>query len=179
LVPSQSFFQPLIIADKPENSKLETLLLHSINTKKHFDTSTYTLFSTMMPQPSKSRPSEQRGSPCFRAESELINRRLPLLTNASLAALKCSPPAGSLAVSLSSRALNVTPLSAAEKGKALYRRAQGKILTKDDEGAEKDLKESLENVPGDAGVLKALKDVETRRKERKEKEKRAYAKMFA
>ena len=41
------------------------------------------------------------------------------------------------------------------------------------------MKESLENVPGDAGVLKALKDVETRGKERKEKEKRAYAKMFA
>jgi peptidyl-prolyl isomerase D len=111
--------------------------------------------------------------------SVLTNSRLPLLTNASLAALKCTPPAGSLAVSLSSRALNITPLSPAEKGKALYRRAQGKILTKDDEGAEKDLKESLENVPGDGGVIKALKDVEIRRKERKEREKKAYAKMFA
>lgn len=60
----------------------------------------------------------------------------------------------------------------------MYRRAQGKILTKDEEGAEKDLKESLENVPGDAGVLKTLKDVEIKRKERKEREKKAYAKMF-
>ena len=136
-------------------------------------------FFTMMPQPSKLRLSEQRKCPRLCAEPELTYRRLPLLTNASLAALKCTPPAGSLAVSLSSRALNVTPLSAAEKGKAFYRRAQGKIITKDDEGAEKDLKESLENVPGDGGVLKALKDVETRRKERKEKEKKAYAKMFA
>jgi len=177
LEPSQSFLLIWITADKTENSKLETLLSHSINTRKHFDTSTHTPFYTMTPQPSKLKLSEQRKSSSFGTGAD--NRRLPLLTNASLAALKCSPPAGSLAVSLSSRALNVTPLSAAEKGKALYRRAQGKILTKDDEGAEKDLKESLENVPGDAGVLKALKDVETRRKERKEKEKRAYAKMFA
>jgi peptidyl-prolyl isomerase D len=179
LVPSQSFLSPWILADEIGNSKLATLLSHSINTRKHSDTLTYTPFYTMTPQPSKSRLSEQRRSFLSDSEPELIYRRLPLLTNASLAALKCSPPAGSLAVSLSSRALNVTPLSAAEKGKALYRRAQGKIITKDDEGAEKDLKESLENVPGDAGVLKALKDVETRRKERKEKEKRAYAKMFA
>lgn len=133
-----------------------------------------------MPHPNKSKLSEQRMSSTLILQTvKLTYSRLPLLTNASLAALKCSPPAGSLAVSLSSRALNVIPLSAAEKGKALYRRAQGKIITKDDEGAEKDLKESLENVPGDGGVLKALKDVETRRKERNEKEKRAYAKMFA
>lgn len=104
--------------------------------------------------------------------------RLPLLTNGALAALKCSPPSGSLAVSLSSRALAISPLSSAEKGKALYRRAQGKILTKDDEGAEQDLKASLENVTGDAGVLKALRDVETKRKERRDREKKAYAKMF-
>ncbi|ORY33090.1 cyclophilin-like domain-containing protein [Naematelia encephala] len=105
--------------------------------------------------------------------------RLPLLTNAALAALKCTPPAGSLAVSLTSRALNITPLAPAEKGKALYRRALGKIQIKDDEGAEKDLKEALECVPGDAGIIKALKDVEVRRKARKEKERKAFAKMFA
>lgn len=40
------------------------------------------------------------------------------------------------------------------------------------------MKESLENVPRDGGVLKALRDVETKRKERKEREKKAYSKMF-
>lgn len=69
-------------------------------------------------------------------------------------------------------------LSAPEMGKALYRRALGRIQSKDDEGAEKDLKASLEHVPGDAGSLSQLKLVEQRRKERKEKEKKAYAKMF-
>ena len=61
----------------------------------------------------------------------------------------------------------------------MYRRAQGKILTKDEDGAEKDLKESLENVPGDAGAVAALKNVQERKKAKLEKEKKAYAKMFA
>lgn len=105
--------------------------------------------------------------------------RLPLLTNAALAALKLSPPAASSAVSLATRALNLGKLSPSEKGKALYRRALGTIQLKDDEGAEKDLKEALENVPGDAGITRALKEVEVKRKERKDKERKAYAKMFA
>ncbi|RSH95180.1 peptidyl-prolyl cis-trans isomerase cpr6 [Saitozyma podzolica] len=105
--------------------------------------------------------------------------RLPLLTNAALAALKLSPPAASSAVSLATRALNLGKLSASEKGKALYRRALGKIQLKDDEGAEVDLKEALKNVPGDAGITRALKEVEVKRKERKDKERKAYAKMFA
>jgi peptidyl-prolyl isomerase D len=105
-------------------------------------------------------------------------RRLPLLTNAALCALKTTPPSGSLAVSLATRALTLDPLTPAEKGKALYRRALGRIATQDDEGAEADLKAALKEVPGDAGVVKALKDVEVRRKERKEKERKAYGKMF-
>ncbi|GFZ47307.1 peptidylprolyl isomerase [Saitozyma sp. JCM 24511] len=105
--------------------------------------------------------------------------RLPLLTNAALAALKLSPPAASSAVSLATRALNLGKLSASEKGKALYRRALGKIQLKDDEGAEVDLKQALEDVPGDAGITRALKEVEVKRKERKDKERKAYAKMFA
>lgn len=116
------------------------------------------------------------------APSDLVsgfrNTRFPLLTNASLSALKCNPPAGALAVSLATRALNVEDLKPEEKGKALYRRALGRVQTKDDESAERDLKEASKLVPGDAGVSRALKDVEGRRKERKEKEKKAYAKMF-
>lgn len=69
-------------------------------------------------------------------------------------------------------------MTPAEKGKALYRRALGRIQTKDDDEAEKDLKLALESVPGDAGVLKALKDVEMRRKARLDKERKAYGKMF-
>lgn len=69
-------------------------------------------------------------------------------------------------------------LTKEERGKALYRRALGKVQVKDDEAAEKDLREASGLVPGDAGVQRALKEVEVRRKERKEREKKAYAKMF-
>lgn len=106
-------------------------------------------------------------------------RRFPLLTNAALSALKASPPAGHLAVTLATRALALSPLSDAEKAKALYRRALGKVVTKDDEEAEKDLQQALILAPGDGGVIKALREVEARRNDKKEREKRAYAKMFA
>ncbi|WVQ81136.1 peptidyl-prolyl cis-trans isomerase D [Cryptococcus sp. DSM 104549] len=104
--------------------------------------------------------------------------RFPLLTNAALSALKITPPAASNAISLTTRALAIPDLTPAEKGKALYRRALALIQKKDDEGAEKDLKAALECVPGDAGVLKAQREVEARRKERKEKERKAFSKMF-
>ncbi|ODO06081.1 peptidyl-prolyl cis-trans isomerase D [Cryptococcus wingfieldii CBS 7118] len=106
--------------------------------------------------------------------------RLPLLTNAALAALKLapSPNTNNLVVSLTTRALAIPDLTPAEKGKALYRRAQALVAKKDDESAEKDLKAALELVPGDAGVLNLLKTVEVRRKERKEKERKAFSKMF-
>ena len=49
---------------------------------------------------------------------------------------------------------------------------------KDEEEAEKDLKAALEAVPGDVGIVKALRDVGERQKARKEKERKTYAKMF-
>lgn len=106
------------------------------------------------------------------------NTRLPLLTNAALAALKVQPPQGALAVKLASRALNVADLTNAEKGKALYRRGLGRVACKDDDEAEKDFKAANEVVPNDAGILRALKDVESRRKARVEAQRKAYSKMF-
>lgn len=108
-----------------------------------------------------------------------MSSRVPLLTNAALAALKCTLPAPSLAVTLTKRALNIPDLTPAEQGKALYRGALGKIALKNDEDAQKDLRKALEVVPGDAGIIRALQHAETRQKARKEKEKKAYAKMFA
>lgn len=91
--------------------------------------------------------------------------------------MKC-PNSASLAVTLATRALSLGPLNTAEKGKALYRRALGRIQLKNEEEAEKDLKEALVAVPGDAGVIKALKDVEVRQKAKRDKERKAYGKMF-
>lgn len=107
-----------------------------------------------------------------------MTSRIPLLTNAALAALKCTPPANKLATNLASRALAQPNLTPAEQGKALYRRALGYIALKQEEDAEKDLKRAAEAVPGDAGIVRALKDVETRQKARKDKERQAYSKMF-
>ncbi|WVN88033.1 peptidyl-prolyl cis-trans isomerase D [Cryptococcus depauperatus CBS 7841] len=106
--------------------------------------------------------------------------RFPLLTNAALAALKlpASTSNASLIVSLTTRALSLPDIVPADKAKALYRRAQGHIVKKDDESAEKDLKEADSLVKGDAGVLKLLREVEQRRKERKDKERKAFSKMF-
>lgn len=81
-------------------------------------------------------------------------------------------------MTLATRALDLGSLTPAEKGKALYRRALGEIQLKNEETAEMDLKEALAAVPGDAGIVKALKDVEVRQKARREKEKKAYGKMF-
>jgi peptidyl-prolyl isomerase D len=53
------------------------------------------------------------------------------------------------------------------------------VIIKDEDGAEQDCKESLENVPGDAGVIATLKNVQERKRAKLEKEKKAYAKMFA
>ena len=109
---------------------------------------------------------------------KIDHRRIPLLTNAALAALKCTPPAPSLAVKLATRALAQEKLTPAEQGKALYRRALGRIALKEEEEAQVDLKEAAKVVPGDAGISKALKDAEARAKARKDKERAAYSKMF-
>ena len=100
------------------------------------------------------------------------------MTNAALAALKSTPPNNTLAVSLTSKALTISDLTPEEKGKALYRRALAKTALRDGEGASQDLKTALEAVPGDANITRALKTAEDAQKARKEKEKKAYSKMF-
>ena len=81
-------------------------------------------------------------------------------------------------MSLATRALSLGSLTPPEKGKALYRRALGKIQLKDDEEAEKDLKQALTEVPGDPGIMKALKDCEAKQMARRDKERKVYGKMF-
>ena len=83
-----------------------------------------------------------------------------------------------LAVSLTTRCLGIDGLTDAEKGKALYRRALARVAQRDDTEAEVDLRAALAAVPGDAGIIKALKDLEARKAARKAAEKKAYAKMF-
>jgi len=104
--------------------------------------------------------------------------RLPLLNNAALCALKCSPPSANLAISHATRALQVEGIQPVDQAKALYRRAQGYVLRKELDDAEKDLTEALKLQPGAPDITRTLKDVEKKRKERRDKEKAVYSKMF-
>ena len=63
--------------------------------------------------------------------------------------------------------------------KALYRRALGHTAEKDDEEAEGDLVRAHELVKDDAAIVAELEKVRARKKEKRDKEKKAFKKMFA
>jgi peptidyl-prolyl isomerase D len=127
----------------------------------------------------------------------------PLLLNSALAALRLQPPSSEnaeTAVKYTSRALDKLELSNADKGevlfsdtscktaraqnknlpaKAFYRRGIALSMLKDDEGAEENLLSASRIVPEDQQITSELTKVQQRIKERREKEKRGYKKMFA
>ena len=63
--------------------------------------------------------------------------------------------------------------------KALYRRSLGYSALKEDDSAEKDLSRALELVPQDAAINAELDKVRARKKEKRDKEKKAFKKLFA
>lgn len=64
-------------------------------------------------------------------------------------------------------------------GKALYRRAIAHAALKNEDQAEKDLIEASRVVPDDAVITAELSKIRLRRKEKRDKEKKAFKKMFA
>ncbi|KAK1220133.1 peptidyl-prolyl cis-trans isomerase cpr6 [Marasmius sp. AFHP31] len=106
---------------------------------------------------------------------------VPLLLNSALAGIRTQPPSASnadTAIKSATRALGLE-LSTADKAKALYRRALAHVLRKDDDEAEKDLTEASKLVPDDQAIAGELAKVKQRKKEKRDKEKKAFAKMFA
>lgn len=122
----------------------------------------------------------------------------PLLLNSALAAIRAQPASSDnaqIAVKNTTRALDNLKLNVSDKGtlvasfinilvnsflgKALYRRALAKSILKDDEGAEKDLLEANKTVPDDVAISGELAKVRQRKKEKRDKEKKAFKKMFA
>ena len=120
----------------------------------------------------------------------------PLLLNSALAAVRVGQ--ARVAVDSATRALDRLELNSADKGKAatpcshisslivcghvakaLYRRALGRAALKEDEEAEQDLVNAHELVKDDAAILAELDKVRARRKEKRDKEKKAFKKMFA
>ncbi|KAJ3741435.1 peptidyl-prolyl cis-trans isomerase [Lentinula detonsa] len=106
----------------------------------------------------------------------------PLLLNSALAAVRVQPPTSlnaDIAMKCASRALTSLELNNADKAKALYRRAIAHTILKDDGEAEKDLLEASKLVPDDQAITGELARVRNKKKEKRDKEKKAYKKMFS
>lgn len=106
----------------------------------------------------------------------------PLLLNIALVALKqtpVSPEDAQTAHKSASRALGLPDLSATDKGKALYRRSLANSVLQEEEDAEKDLVAALLAVPGDEAIRKELEKVRGRKKEKRDKQKKAFKGLFA
>ena len=66
-----------------------------------------------------------------------------------------------------------------EPAKAYYRRALARNIMKDEDEAEADLIKAHELVPSDGVIESELAKIRQRKKEQREREKKAYKKLFA
>lgn len=106
--------------------------------------------------------------------------RVPVLLNVALTALKVQPPAPGVAIQAAGRVLSLDVLTDTEKAKAHYRRGQAYVLTKQEEEAEKDLANADKLLGGKDAALRAeLEKVRIKKREKREKEKKAYRGLFA
>ena len=62
--------------------------------------------------------------------------------------------------------------------KALFKRGQAYNICRDEDSALADLEKALKLQPNEKSVIKELQDIKSKIKARKDKEKKAYAKMF-
>ncbi|KAJ1032893.1 hypothetical protein NDA18_001615 [Ustilago nuda] len=114
--------------------------------------------------------------------------------NASLAALKVTPPQPKVAIAQTTAVIQnlaenktawdsdeeTAKKSTADLAKAYYRRALGYVAIKDEERAETDLKRADELTKGgDAGVKKELHALQKRREAKVKAQRAAYSKMFS
>lgn len=105
----------------------------------------------------------------------------PCLLNSALAAVKIQPSSSAsstTAVANTTRAINQFDLKPADGAKALYRRALARVQLKDDEQAEKDLLEAQKLAPEDAAIAAELGKIKEVRKQQRDKEKKAFKRMF-
>jgi peptidyl-prolyl isomerase D len=79
----------------------------------------------------------------------------------------------------SSLVLELEDLSDSDKTKAFYRRGMAYGKSREEELAVEDMKRALELSPNDTAIAKELKATRAQQKLRKEKEKKAYGKMFS
>ncbi|KAF9460416.1 peptidyl-prolyl cis-trans isomerase [Collybia nuda] len=106
----------------------------------------------------------------------------PLLLNSALAAIRVEPVStqnATIAFRNTTRVLEKMELNTADKAKALYRRGLANSILKEEDEAEKDFVEASALVPDDKAISGELAKLRQRKKEKREKEKKAFKKMFA
>jgi peptidyl-prolyl isomerase D len=103
--------------------------------------------------------------------------RISLHLNSALVQVKANRNAD--AIKSASNALDIDGLTDSDKAKAYYRRGQAYNKSKEEDLAIEDLKHALELSPKDAGIANELNTAKLRQKTRREKEKKAYSKMFS
>ena len=77
------------------------------------------------------------------------------------------------------KALEISDIAGKDRAKALYRRAQAKVASKDDESAVQDLTEAAKLAPGDGLIVRDLDAAKARILAKKQKEKAAYKNFFS
>ncbi|CDR37904.1 CYFA0S01e18998g1_1 [Cyberlindnera fabianii] len=108
---------------------------------------------------------------------ELYKLKVSVSLNIALVSLKTNK--NSEALKAATDALDVEKIDDKSKAKALYRRGSAYLKLKNEEDSLKDFEEALKLSPGDAAILKGIEDVKKSEKLRKEKEKKAFSKLFA
>jgi len=83
------------------------------------------------------------------------------------------------AIKTATRVLELSPITDADKAKAYYRRGMAYGKTREEELAVTDLKSALELNPGDKAIERELRETRERVKSRRDKERKAFAKMFS
>ncbi|CAE6480529.1 unnamed protein product [Rhizoctonia solani] len=122
-------------------------------------------------------PVPPHGSP-ETLQGEFTALLTPLLLNSALAAIKTNK--SSVALAATTRALGLKPeIGASDKGKAYYRRALAHVLHHEEDEAEADLHEALKIVPDDNAIKAELARVQQKKKEKREKEKKAFKGLFS
>lgn len=109
---------------------------------------------------------------------------VPLLLNSSLAAIRSpskSTAFAAIAVANTTRAINqfAQAMKPADHAKALYRRALARVQLKDEEEAEEDLRTAAKLAPEDKAIASELAKIKEAQREHKEKQKKAFKKMFS
>ncbi|KAG8745081.1 peptidyl-prolyl cis-trans isomerase cpr6 [Ceratobasidium sp. 414] len=98
----------------------------------------------------------------------------PVLLNAALVAIKTREPR--LAIKLTSRALDLSP---SISSKAHYRRGLAHVAIGEEDDAEKDLLEAANIVPEDGAIKAELAKVQAKKKEKRERDKKAFKGLFS